>query len=452
MSRPLRLPGAVPVASPVSERTINAALVTYPELAEDPIDLGQEDFFDEPQRIIFATISAILADRTRDLSALMVCEDLNRSGMLEAVGGQQEIFALGSLVGSQVAAAEALRNAAATVRGMSLRRRIAGLCEDFRADVSNLTLELDETVQLFQGAAADVLNRASDRHQSRSTYAEILSRVSSLATNPRAKDAGGLLTGIDQLDEAGVRIERKTLFIIGGRPGSGKSALAQQLIEHVAGQGYGCVFASLEMHRDQIGRRAIASETGIPMAALKEGSVRAVKPMNDAVARLSALDIEVDERPAQTLAYLRKWVIKRRREGETGKRKPLHTVAVDYCQIMGMSNSRAPRHEQINEVTRGLKILAKEQDVAVIALAQLNRNSEERSDKAPETRDLAGSDGITQDADVICLAHRVAADPKWKDRAEIIIGKVRDGATGVVSVPFDGARFRFGGWRKEYER
>jgi replicative DNA helicase len=150
--------------------------------------------------------------------------------------------------------------------------------------------------------------------------------------------------GIAEIAEM-LSLERKLVYVIGGRPGTGKSALLQQILENIAGQGFGCIFPSLEMHNVQVGMRALAAESGVPFAVIKAGNVHNRGLITKAIETLSRLDIEVDERPRQSLAYIRKWVIRRKREGELGKRAPLFLVGIDYAQMLAASNPRLPRHE-----------------------------------------------------------------------------------------------------------
>jgi len=428
-----------------AERCVVGTVLRASQVLGEHFDIGAEDFYSEALRLVFEAARAIYARRSAAVDVRSVAEHLSRSGMLEAVGTVSALQEHVAYAAEYASKASDYAKQAGVVRRFAMRRQGVALARQFEETISDPMCDMADAVAGYQRALGGILDRGSDKRSTLSTYAELIAAAGEIALNPRGNAGACLQVGISEIADM-LSLERKLVYVIGGRPGTGKSALLQQILENIAGQGFGCIFPSLEMHNVQVGMRALAAESGIPFGAIKAGNVHNRGVITKAIETLSRLDIEVDERPRQTLAYIRQWVIRRKREGELGKRAPLFLVGIDYAQMLAATNPRLPRHEQIEEVSRGVKELAKEQDVAVILLAQLKRYADDSPDKPPTISDIAGSDALTRDADVIVLTHRNPADPKWKDRCEMIFGKVRDGQTGVRDVRFSGARYRFGGF------
>ena len=281
----------------------------------------------------------------------------------------------------------------------------------------------------------------------------------------------GITTGLDSLNARTGGLHHSDLLILAGRPGMGKTALATNIAFNTARRwlrdqedgippeksaGAKVAFFSLEMSADQLATRILAENSGISSEALRMGKITTSEFRNlaRAAAELQTLPLYIDDTPALTIAALRTRARRMKRQHKIG------FIVVDYLQLLqGSGNSRdGNRVQEISEISRGLKTLAKELDVPVMALSQLSRAVEQREDKKPQLSDLRESGSIEQDADIVMFVYReeyyVAAqeprdveDPKhaeWQAQmekvfglAEVIIAKQRHGATGRVKLKFE---------------
>jgi replicative DNA helicase len=273
----------------------------------------------------------------------------------------------------------------------------------------------------------------------------------------------GLPTGLKDLDEVLGGLHRSDLVIVAARPGMGKTALAtgiafhcaRQQVEFDAGELRQCHvgFFSLEMSSEQLGTRILASEAGISSDRMRKGELsgKEMDRVLSVVPELEALPLYVDDGAALTIAALRT------RARRLKRQHGLDLIVVDYLQLLQGSSQRKNdnRVQEVSEITRGLKTLAKELDVPVVALSQLSRNVESRSDKRPQLSDLRDSGSIEQDADVVIFVYREeyylergtqeqrAQLSDVEGMAELHIAKHRQGPTGLVKVRFDGPTTRF---------
>jgi replicative DNA helicase len=240
------------------------------------------------------------------------------------------------------------------------------------------------------------------------------------------------------------------LFVVAGRPGMGKTSFVLNMAANIAHDSEAVAFFSLEMPREQLAIRLLSSEARVDVSRMRSGSLNAGDwtRITDAAERLSRMPMWLDDTSALTLMMLRSRV--RRLKAEiVRKGKTLRLVAVDYLQLMQGRRNAGSREQEISELSRGLKQLAKEMDVPVVALSQLNRSVETRStkDKRPQLSDLRESGAIEQDADTIMFIYR--DEYYFKDEstergiAEVIIAKQRNGPTGTVKTRFTDAYTRF---------
>lgn len=286
------------------------------------------------------------------------------------------------------------------------------------------------------------------------------------AARDRGDGLSGLSTGLADLDRRMGGLQNSDLIILAARPAIGKTSLAVNIARHLADQGRPVAFFSLEMSGDQLATRVLSEMAGVPSADLRRGSVSddSFDRVIAATRQLQTLPVYIDATGGLTIAQI---AMRARRLKRT---KGIQAVFVDYLQIMGASGKRG-RVEEVTEMTVGLKALAKELDVPVVALSQLSRQVEGREDKRPRLADLRESGSIEQDADVVLFIYRdeyylVQAKPKegsaemfdWqaqmeaaRGKAELIIAKQRHGPTGTVDVQFDAATTHFSDARREAE-
>lgn len=252
----------------------------------------------------------------------------------------------------------------------------------------------------------------------------------------------GLSTGLQEVD-AYARLKPGEQWIVAGRPAMGKSAFAGKLLRSVAEQGKPALFFSLEMPRQQVFLRLACELAGIDNRLIEHGRITQehMEQLAPVLEELSRLPFEIDDTPEITLFDLRSKAQRaKQRLGSLG------LVLVDYLQLMRASRKSEHREQEISEISRGGKALAKELGTTVVMLSQLNRKCEERSDKRPLMSDLRESGSIEQDADVVMFLYRddyYHKDSPAQGEAEVICAKQRSGATGTAHVGFDAAHTRF---------
>jgi replicative DNA helicase len=264
-----------------------------------------------------------------------------------------------------------------------------------------------------------------------------LDRVVEMSENPN--DITGVPTGFVDLDRMTSGMQAGDLIVLAARPSMGKTALAINIAENVAlNEGLPVAVFSMEMGASQLAIRIVGSIGRIDQSRLRTGKLQDDEwpKLTEAVERLRQVSLSIDETPGLTPAELR--ASARRQARKCGK---LGLVVVDYLQLMSGSSSSdgENRATELGEISRGLKMLAKELQCPVIALSQLNRGVEQRTDKRPMMSDLRESGAIEQDADVIMFIYRddyYNKDSKEPGVAEIIIGKQRNGPTGTVKLTF----------------
>ncbi len=272
------------------------------------------------------------------------------------------------------------------------------------------------------------------------------------AAHRRPAGMTGVTTGLHDLDEQLGGLNRSDLIIVAGRPGMGKSALASNIGFAAASEGAVVGFFSLEMSAEQLANRIAAEQAGVPSERVRRGQLSAPQfdRVLEAATRLESLPLFIDDTPALSIAALRTRARRLKRQHGLG------LIIVDYLQLLDASRRRQEnRVQEVSEITRGLKTLAKELDVPVLALSQLSRNVENRADKRPQLADLRDSGTIEQDADVVIFVYReeyYLERGGHDDRARLadvagaaalLVAKQRHGPTGLVRVRFDGPTTRF---------
>jgi replicative DNA helicase len=271
---------------------------------------------------------------------------------------------------------------------------------------------------------------------------ESLLRLDDLQTG-RAK--GGVKTGFGELDALTGGMQCAELAILAARPSVGKTALACSLIRHAAGNGVPVFFASLEQKPREIADRLLAREGGIPSHLFRSGRIfngesERLRDARDALHQLAP--IHIDESAHQTVSRIFSNARRLKRKAKIG------LVVIDYLQLIAPDNPKDPRHEQVSKISRRLKAMAKDLDLPVVALAQVSRAVEGRSDPRPRLSDLKESGGIEENADTVILLHRPDDKPNL---LEVILAKQRNGPTGFEVLEFEKEFFRFRPHVPEYQ-
>ena len=399
------------------------------------------DFYRPQHQIIFEAMAELSAD-TQPLDAVTVSERLQSKGLLDKAGGNAYLGELAeSIPGTSnvVAYAQIVREHSTLRQLISAANRIAetAFAPDGRPSGELLNMAEQEVFRIAEGRLRDsgpekvvpLLHRAVDRIEK--LYE---------TRNPIT----GVATGFDDLDKKTAGLQPSDLVIIAARPSMGKTALAVNIVEHAVMEGSGAVLMfSLEMPSEQIVMRMLSSLGRIDQTRMRTGDMHEDDwpRFTSAVSQLKDKPLYLDDTPALTPNDIRTRA--RRVARESGG---LGLVVVDYLQLMRGSGPVENRTNEISEISRSLKAIAKELRCPVVALSQLNRGLESRTDKRPVMADLRESGAIEQDADVILFIYRDEVynpESEQKGTAEIIIGKQRNGPIGMCRLSYIGNLTKF---------
>ena len=446
-----------PPHSTESEQSILGGLMLDTNAFEIVSDiLSVDDFYRREHQIIYEAIER-LASNAKPVDAVTVLGELQAIGKVQDVGGMQYLDAL---VHSTPSAAN-IRRYAEIVRERSILRQLISAGDEIvslayspeAADVSQL---LDQ-IQTKIFAIDENSNRGKKGFvRLPEVAADVTKEVQALYEQHSNDDVTGLPTGFMKLDRMLTGLHPSDLVIVAGRPSMGKTSFALNIVEYV-----GIVLKlpvaifSMEMSADQLAKRFISSTGRVDAQKIRRARLDNTdwQHFTDAVAEMSKAPIYIDDSSALTVNEVRARA--RRLARKSG---PLSLIVVDYLQLMSggsrAGSSTENRATEISEISRGLKNLAKEMNAPVIALSQLNRAVESRGDRRPMMSDIRESGAIEQDADVIMFIYRDVVynkDCAEPNKAEIIIGKQRNGPIGTVALRFDGEFTRFDNLAEEAE-
>ena len=397
-----------------------------------------EDFYRAAHQTIFEGMMA-LADRNEPIDVITLGQQLRSMGALENVGGAQAL----SYLSSSVPNAANVGYYARAIKEMSLRRRII----HESADIINSAYELEGEIEEFLDSTEQKILGVSDFRVNASFH-----RVGDIVQDSirlveklydQKEPVTGVASGLDNLDRMTAGFQPSDLIIVAARPSMGKTALVLRWSQYVGIWGTKPVaFFSLEMSKEQLVLRMLCSESRINNSAVRTGDLteRDFARIVDGASRISEAPVFIDDTPALTITELRAKARRLHRDHKLG------IIIVDYLQLLRSPTYSHSREQEISDISRSLKALAKELNVPVVALSQLNRSVESRTDKRPMMSDLRESGAIEQDADIIMFIYRDEVynkESQDKGVAEIIIAKQRTGPTGAVRVAFSGEYTRF---------
>ncbi len=400
--------------------------------------LTDSDFYRHEHRLIYAAIGALVG-QAKPADVITVHEQLTSLGKADQVGGLVYLNALAQSVPS----AANLRRYAEIVRERAVLRKLVATSDEIATAAFNpqgrpVATILDEAENKILRIGEEGSRNRNGFQSMDSLVVQLLDRVQELADHG-ADDVTGVRTGFYDLDKMTAGLQPGDMVVLAARPSMGKTAFALNIAEHVAVQeGLPAVVFSMEMGAAQLALRMVGSLGRIDQQHLRTGKLADHEwgQLSEAVERLRNVSLFIDETPGLSPAELR---ARARRQARTcGK---LGLIVVDYLQLMsGSGGSEENRATELGEISRGLKSLAKELQCPVIALSQLNRSVESRTDKRPMMSDLRESGAIEQDADVIMFIYRDEYYTKDACKepgiAEIIIAKQRNGPVGTVKLAF----------------
>ncbi|HEY6966063.1 MAG TPA: replicative DNA helicase [Burkholderiales bacterium] len=438
----------VPPHSVEAEQSLLGGLLLDNQAFDKIADLvSAEDFYRDDHRRLFRHLAKLI-EQGKPADVVTVAESVEASEDKDRTGGPAY---LGSLA-QNVPSALNIRRYAELVRERSVQRRLAQVATEIAETA--LGPSGKEIGQLLDEAETRILEVGEKGQRGTQGFEEIqpvlarvFERIDHLYHQENKSDVTGVPTGYVDLDEKTAGLQPGDLIIVAGRPSMGKTALALNMAEHVAvDNGLPVAIFSMEMGATQLAMRMLGSIARVDQHKMRTGRLADEEwsRLSSAMERLHNAPIFIDETGALNALELRSRARRMRRQ--CGK---LGMVMVDYLQLMSATNDggNENRATEISEISRGLKALAKELQTPVVALSQLSRAVEQRNDKRPMMSDLRESGAIEQDADVILFIYRdevyFPEKPEAKGRAEVIIGKQRNGPIGKVDLAFLGQFTRF---------
>jgi replicative DNA helicase len=404
--------------------------------------ITENDFYREDHRLIFRAV-AELSDGAKPCDAITVTEWFESHGQVDQVDGGDYI----SQLASSTPSAANVRAYADIVREKSILRQLIDVGADITSGAFSLegktSRELLELAEQMVFAIADQGQRSGSSFISVQTAInEAIDRIQQLAEHEG--EITGIPTGFSDFDSKTAGLQDSDLIIVAGRPAMGKTTFAMNIAENAAIKSEKAVAVfSMEMSAVQLVMRLFSSLGGIDQTRLRTGNLDEMDwpKLTSAMTLLHKSKIFIDETASLSPAELRARARRLKREHDIG------LIIVDYLQLMAVPGSSENRATEIAEISRSLKAIAKELHLPVIAISQLNRALEQRPDKRPLMADLRESGSIEQDADLIIFIYRDEVYNKDqednKGKAEIIIGKHRNGPTGKVDLAFQGQWLRF---------
>ncbi len=402
--------------------------------------LDQSDFYSDAHRKIFSAILE-LNNRNEPADLITLSNIMKDQKRLDQVGGVSYLASLVDSVGS----AANIAYYAKIVKEKSILRRLIGTATEIINNSYETAAEVDQVLDQAEHAIFDISENKirPSFFPIREVVKEGFKNIEKLFANKQL--ITGVATGFDKLDDLTTGLQKSDLIIIAGRPSMGKTAFALNIALNAAlTNNVPVAIFSLEMAKEQLAMRMLSAESRVDSQRLRKGFLGETDwpKLTDAAGRLSDAPIYIDDTPAITVIEMKAKA--RRLKSEAG----LGLIILDYLQLMRGSAYRDSREQEISEISRSLKALAKELAVPVIALSQLNRKVEDRTNRRPMMADLRESGAIEQDADLIAFIYRDEVYNKSDDNpergiAEIIIGKQRNGPIGTVKLAFQEKYTRF---------
>lgn len=442
----MRATPGVPPHSVEAEQSVLGAVMLSGEAAAIAVEkLRAEDFYRPAHQSIFEAVLTLF-DGDQAIDAITVSDWLRRNGALERIGG---IAFLNDLMDS-VPATSNIGYYVDIVDDTAARRRLmrAG------SEVGALAMRSEDPIDEILNAAEAEVFKVADRRVGEGLarlgpmLQNTLEKIEELGT--RGGDITGVPTGFKDLDRKLAGLHPANLVVIAARPSMGKSSLAINIAQHVAEAGEPVALFTLEMSREEVVQRILSSMASVDSHRLRTGQL--TPEMWQRIARESSRLYEmpffVDDSADLTVTSIRAKCRRLKR-----KHKKIGLVVVDYMQLMQGPSRSDNRQQEIAEISRSLKNLARELEVPVIALSQLNRQLEQRENKRPRLGDLRESGAIEQDADIVLFIYRDEAyddkNPETRGLAEVIVAKHRAGATGTVMMTFAAEFTRFRNFTRE---
>ena len=400
--------------------------------------LVPEDFYKEAHKVIYESMLKLYNSQS-EIDLITLTDELRDQGYLDDIGGIAYITSLSTVVPTT----SNIKYYVNIVKEKSISRQLISAAND----IINLGYDGSAKVEyVLENAEKKIFDISQERATNdfqpiNQVISEALSMLEKLYEEKN--DVTGLTTGFRDLNKKINGLQRSDLLLIAARPAMGKTAFALNLVQNAALKGDASVAVfSLEMSKEQLVQRMIASQSTVELKKIKTGTLadNDWPRITDGMAILSAAKIHIDDTPGIKISELRSKCRKLKIE------KGLDLVLIDYLQLMEGEGQNESRQQEIAKISRSLKILAKELDCPVVALSQLSRAPEQRADHRPMLSDLRESGSIEQDADIVMFLYRdeyYNPDTEKKNIGEVIVAKNRHGETGTVELVWFGGIQKF---------
>ena len=414
-----------------AERSILGAILLDNAVCNQAIELlRRDDFFLDSHRRIFDKMIA-LTERMMPIDLITLSDELRRAGEFEQIGGATYIA---SLIDG-VPRTDTIEPYAKLVKSKSMLRKLITASNQVIALAFE---EEDEAEMIVDKAEQMIFQIAEDRARQGFQYVgdvahRRLEQIEQMAGRPEM--ITGVPTGFTDFDRMTSGLQRQELIVIAGRPSTGKTALALNMAQYASKNANVVGIFSLEMSAPQLVSRLLCSEARVDAHRLRTGYLNREEwaRLADGLRRLCETKVFIDDTPGVGVLEMR--AKSRRLKAEHG----LDLLIIDYLQLMAGRGRIESRQQEVSQISRDLKILAKELDVPVIALSQLSRAPEQRSEHKPQLSDLRESGAIEQDSDVVCFIYREELynpTDENQGKAELIVGRQRNGPTGSIELAF----------------
>lgn len=418
----------IPPHSVEAEQSLIAGLLREPFKADD-LDLLADDFYSTQNKLVYSAITT-LADQGKEIDLITVCEQLDKKQSLEQAGGLEYV---GGLLTSGITGAN-LKRYAEIIKEKSLLRQVIVIGSEMVEKAHDQSVNGSELVEESETSIFTIMDKRETQEPVAMSVAVseamdyLYSRIQGITYQS---------TGLTDLDNILGGFRGGAMYVIAARPSMGKTALMCSIANRVADDRH-CYIATLEMPRREIASRLISINGNLNLNNHAEWQPEDYDKLVVGSSKVHEMDITIDHQEALTLSKLRS------RCRRIKRRKNLGAVFVDYLQLMKCKADN--REREIAEISAGLKSLAKELDIPVIVLAQLNRDCDKRADKRPLLSDLRESGAIEQDADAIMMLYRddvYDKDTPYKGIAELLVRKNRHGPVGDVIMQFSHETMHF---------
>ncbi len=449
-----------------AEQALLGSILVNNDIIDEISNIIDPTIFYDPAHIKIYEVIETLNNKGMIANPITLKNFFEKDNMLNEVGGTEYLVKLTRFSGSSKQAIDYAK----IIHEMYLRRELVQISDNLSNDTLNANSEKLNAEKIIENTEKSLFNLAErgSFSQSFKKFNHALDQTIQMATLAMQNDQGlvGVPTGLTELDEKLGGLHKSDLVILAGRPSMGKTALATNIAYNAAQnilkrqEKASVAFFSLEMSSEQLSTRILSEQARIKSDDIRRGKVteEEINRYIETSRNIYNLPLFIDETPAITIAALSN------RARRIKRLEGLSLIVVDYIQLMrSNSNKIDNRVQEISEITQGLKALAKELSVPVLALSQLSRAVEQRDDKQPQLADLRESGSIEQDADVVMFVYREAyylerKKPKegsieyaeWQSKmndvyglADIILGKQRHGPTGTIKVEFEGIYTKF---------